>query len=106
MDNLNQNQNNMMGSLGSVEPQKKSYGALIAVVIILILMIIGGLYFLGQRINKTPYQAGAVKTSDSVTQAMKSQSSSDNIAAIESDLKATSVSTLDQGASAFEAQMQ
>ena len=96
---------NQMGNLGgSVE--KKSHGPLIAVVIILFLIIIGGLYFLGQRMSSKSYQNLQQNgQTDSQIQNLQQQSSSDDPNAINADLKATNVNNLDQGAAAFEADM-
>ena len=106
MDTFNPNQ---MPPLPGQE-EKKSVGPLIAVIIILALIIIGGLYFLKERSSIVPYTPAltntSTTTSDSVTASLNQQSSSDNLNSIESDLNATNVDNLDQGASAVEAQLQ
>jgi hypothetical protein len=97
MDNLNQN---MPGVAGEA---KKSYGALIAVILILVLMVIGGLYFLGQRMSREDYTVPANTTGgDAVTKSMNEQSNSDDVSSIEADLNATNIDDTDQGAAAIE----
>lgn len=100
MDNLNQNQMPPM----MAEPEKKSSGPLIAVIIILALIVIGGLYFLKARSSQDIYTPPAVETSDVDT--LKQQSSSDTLESIEADLNATNLDNLDQGAAAIEAELQ
>lgn len=99
MDTFNPNQ---MPPLGA-ETNKKSAGPLIAVIIILALIVIGGLYFLKERSSQPTY---VPETSDATTESLKEQGSSDDLNSIEADLKATDVDGLDQGAAAFEATLE
>lgn len=92
-------------SMGSIEPHKKSYGALIAVVVILFLIVIGGLYFLGQRIDQ-PYINPTTTGGDEMTNSFNSQSDSDDVTSIEADLNATNIDNVDQGAAATESEIQ
>ena len=85
------------------DTNKKSVGPLIAVIIILALIIIGGLYFLKQRTSQKVYPAA---TSDTVTDSLNKQSSSDDLNSIEKDLKATDVNNLDEGSAAIDSQLQ
>lgn len=86
------------------DPEKKSAGPLVAVIIILFLIIIGGLYFLKTRSSQNTY--APVETGDSVTTSLNQQSSSDELDSIEADLNATNLDNLDQGAAAIEAELQ
>lgn len=88
----------------SSDLNKKSMGPLIAVIIILALIIIGGLYFLKERSSQPVYVP--TTTNDEVTDSLNKQSSSDDLNSIEADLKATDVDNLDQGATAVEATLQ
>jgi len=81
---------------------KKSYGPLIAVVVILFLIVIGGLYFLGQRMSRGSYQSLQQPNQDQVTESLQSQGDSDDISSIEADLNATDIDSLDQGAAVIE----
>lgn len=103
MDTFNSSQvPPMPGSVGQME-HKKSSGPLIAVIVILILIVIGGMYFLGQRMNG---DYGVPTGSDEITASLKAQSSSDDLNSIEADLNNTKVDNIDQGAAVFEAEMQ
>jgi hypothetical protein len=104
MDTFNPNQ---MPPMPPVE-NKKSIAPLISVIVILVLIIVGGLYFLKERSNQqvyTPVQETAPQ-GDSVTASLKQQSSSDDLNSIESDLNATNLNNLDQGAAAIQAELQ
>jgi hypothetical protein len=85
------------------QPEKKSVGPLVAVIIILALIIIGGLYFLKERSRQNAYVP--TETSDSITTGLQQQSSSDNLESIEADLNATNLNNLDQGATAIQAEL-
>lgn len=100
MDTFNPNQMPPMQG----DMSKKSMGPLIAVIIILALIIIGGLYFLKERASQPIYVPAA--TGDSVTASLNQQSSSDDLNSIEKDLNATNVDNLDQGAAAVEVTLQ
>jgi len=100
MDTFNPNQMPPMQG----DMNKKSMGPLIAVIIILALIVIGGLYFLKERSSQQVYVP--TSTNDTVTDSLNKQSSSDDLNSIETDLKATNVDNLDQGAAAIDSQLQ
>ena len=100
MDTFNPNQ---MPPL-SQTPEKKSVGPLIAVVIILALIIVGGLYFLKQRSSQDLYLPPQEQT-DNIADSLKQQSASDDLGSIEADLNAENFDNLDQGAAAIEAEL-
>jgi hypothetical protein len=99
MDTFNPNQMPPMYN----DANQKSSGPLIAVIIILALIIIGGLYFLKERASQKVYPIG---TTDTATNDLNKQSTSDDLNSIEKDLKSTNIDNLDQGAAAIEAQLQ
>jgi cytoskeletal protein RodZ len=102
MDTFNPGQ---MPPIGT-QNDKKSFGPLIAVIIILALIIIGGLYFLKTRsTQQNTYVPVQNQTEDNITASLKQQGSSDDLNSIESDLKATDVNSLDQGAAVIDAQL-
>lgn len=101
MDTFNPNQMPPMPG----QTEKKSAGPLIAVIVILALIIIGGLYFLKER-SSQPVYVPTTQSGDSVTAALNQQSGSDNLNSIQSDLNNTDVNNLDQGASTVESQLQ
>ena len=86
------------------QPEQHSKGALIAVIIILAVIIVGGLYFLKQR-NKMDYKP-AVEQKDQITESLRQQGGSDEVNSIEADLQSTNFDNLDQGASVLEYQLQ
>ncbi len=71
-----------------------SAGPMIGVIIILAVIVLGGLYFWGQRTDR-----GGDALNDDVTAAeleeIESQSSSDEVSSIEADLEATDIESLD-----------
>ena len=71
---------------------KSSAGPVIAIVIVLAVIILGGLYFWGQRDNATENTADAYLSGD--TAAIKTQSSSDDVNSIEKDLNGTNVDSI------------
>jgi uncharacterized protein HemX len=101
MDNFNPNQ---MPPIQN-QPEKKSMGPLVAVIVILALIIIGGLYFLKQRSNQQVYVPVEQEQKDAVTESLNQQGSSDELNSIESDLNTTNVDSLDQGATVIEAEL-
>ncbi len=81
-------------------PEKKlQMGPIIGSVIVVILLILGGLYFIGKRIgeNETPAPLPQVilDTPDSALEALGEQNTSDEINSIQSDLDATPIDELD-----------
>jgi len=103
MDTFNPNQMPPMPGVGSVAP-KKSSGPLIAVIVILALIIIGGLYFFKARMSER--EAYAPATEDAITESLNQQGTSDELGSIEADLNATDIDNLDQGAAVIEAELQ
>lgn len=100
MDTFNPNQ--MPGM--PVQTEKKSVGPLVAVIIILALIVVGGLYFLKERSSQNTY-VPPVPEGDNVTASLKKQGSSDDLKSIEADLNATDLNNLDQGASVIQAEL-
>ena len=105
MEPTNQNLNQNLGNLSGI-PNNKSKGPLIAVIVILFLIVIGGLYFLGQRMNKSYNPTTDTLTTDPVTDSMNTQSDSDDVSSIEADINATNIDNVDQGAAVIEAELQ
>lgn len=87
---------------------KKSVGSLIAVIIILALIIVGGLYFLKERTlreNYVPPVDQINEQADSITESLNQQSTTDDLESIEADLNSTDLDNLDQGAAAIETEL-
>ena len=66
-----------------------SLGPIIGGIVILVIIILGGLYFWGQRVNDSD------AVIDGSVESINMQSDSDAAAAIEADLDATDVENLD-----------
>lgn len=77
--------NNM--NVGTVESSGGSTGLIIGAVVILAIIVLGGLYFWGQRANDALL--------NETVESINTQSSSDEAAAIEADLDATDIENLD-----------
>ncbi|MES2214055.1 MAG: hypothetical protein V4465_01515 [Patescibacteria group bacterium] len=76
---------------------ESSVGPVIATIIILAVIVLGGLYFWGQRgadmtSETVPAQTQSV---DETTAAIESQSSSDDTSAIDADLRSTDTTSVD-----------
>ncbi|MBN2093847.1 MAG: hypothetical protein JW740_00515 [Candidatus Zambryskibacteria bacterium] len=87
-------------------PEKKSIGPLISVIIILVLIIVGGLYFLKTRSERNVYIPNTEEGADSVVESLKQQEESDELDSIEADLLNTDLDNLDQDAAAIEAELE
>lgn len=84
---------------------ENSAGPVIATVIILAVIILGGLYFWGERSNQRDVKdadanSAAAANTDQTTAAIRSQSSSDDISSIEADLNNTNTEAIDADLSA------
>ncbi len=101
MDTFNPNQ--MPPMAGS--PEKKSIGPLIAVIVILTLIVVGGLYFLKERSAQEVY-VPTEEQQDFATASFNQQGSTDDLESIEADLNATVLDDLDQDAADIEAELQ
>lgn len=99
------NQNPGQNPMGTVMPQtpqtpsdKKTIGPLVGVVIIILVLVLGGLYYWGQKIN-TEDQTVSPETitgaDDPLLAELNQQSDADTTAAIETDLNATDLSNID-----------
>jgi len=83
------------------EPQKKSTGAVIGSIIVIVVIIVGGLYLWGKQISEkraqesmTPEQI--LSEPDNSLNALQNQSKSDEVSDIEKDLNATDLNELDK----------
>jgi hypothetical protein len=72
---------------------ESSVGPMIGIIIILAVIVLGGLYFWGQRANKSG-NALDENTAAELDQ-IQSQSSSDEVSSIQADLDATDIDSLD-----------
>jgi hypothetical protein len=83
-----------------MEQQKSSIGSIIGTVIIIAIIILGGLYFWGKRIEESKLKQNLVSgtttepTSMNEAAVIKSVSSSDDLNSIQTDLNNTNLSNL------------
>ncbi len=94
--------------MNSVQPpapeNKSSIGSIIGTVIVIAIIILGGLYFWGKRIDEAKMKEGLVSNEDVTTPsvqdenmeaaAIMSVTNSDDLNSIEADLKATNLDNL------------
>ncbi len=76
---------------------KSSIGSIIAAIIIIALIILGGLYFWGKRIEDMKLKQDLVSGTDTTMDeaaAIKSISDNDDLGSIEADLQATNLDNL------------
>jgi hypothetical protein len=75
-----------------------SLGPIVGTIIILLVIILGGLYFWGERVkrmNTIPRDVSTEEQTDQDIESITTQSSSDATADIEADLNATDVDSID-----------
>lgn len=103
-DSLNQHENPVQNPAPQVvKPAESSMGPIIGTVIILAVIILGGLYFWGERtrnMNPSGNEAASVTattsaTSDAELNALRTQSNANDTASIEADLQNTDIDNLD-----------
>ncbi|MBL7045458.1 MAG: hypothetical protein ISR99_00245 [Parcubacteria group bacterium] len=84
---------------GDMSEEKKSSGPFVGIVIIVLVLVVGGLYFWGSKLSKerqdlvTPEEIQA--EADPSLEALSTQSTSDAVADIEADLDTTDLGGLD-----------
>lgn len=108
-----QNQTPIM-TPGLTPHEEKSIGPAIGIIIIIVVIVLGGLYFWGQRLEmrspatteNPPVENTQVSNSPAELQEIQSQSSADDTAAIEADLNATNVDSLGTEMNSVDAEAQ
>ncbi|OHA88065.1 MAG: hypothetical protein A2653_02570 [Candidatus Zambryskibacteria bacterium RIFCSPHIGHO2_01_FULL_43_25] len=101
MENMENPNNPMEGGVG---PQRSSAGPIIGIIIIIVVLVLGGLYFWGQKLSQeslledssmtTETEAMIESRSAAATRQLRVQSASDDISYIEADLNATELESL------------
>lgn len=77
---------------GPQRPKEGSFGPTLAIILIVILIALGGLYYFTQGVD---YAQDGQFNNDPAVEEMQTQGSSDDIAEIEADLEATNFSEID-----------
>ncbi len=89
----------------SASPKHNGMGGIIAIIVIVVLLALGGVYYLmtGGGMMQD-YMTGDVENPDPAVQAALSQSSSDEISAIEADVNSTDFAEIDAAMAELDAQ--
>lgn len=80
-----------------------SIGPLVGIIIVVLIIVLGGMYFWGQRIDSG--QETGVKN-DAATQSLQNQSASDDLASIEADVNNTDLQNIDSEMSQIDADLE
>jgi len=91
MNDVNQNEGVPTGD----ERGQKSAGPVIGIIIIVLVLVFGGLYFWGKRVTQEPTPEAIMNMPDSQLETLGTQNTSDEVTAIEEDLNATDLENLD-----------
>ncbi|MDP2705154.1 MAG: hypothetical protein Q8O71_01995 [bacterium] len=75
------------------KPVASSVGPLVGIIIVVIIIVLGGMYFWGQRVDRSGIDP--MLENDAMTQSLENQSSSDDLTAIEADIDNTDLENLD-----------
>ena len=100
MDEQNQEYRSAGSSQGTPAPEKKQTGSIIGSIIVVIVILIGGLYFWGTT-NKTDNLDPTINPEtgepipDIIGDALREQGTADDLNAIEGDLNATDINSID-----------
>ena len=92
---------NDAGAESGAAPQTKGSqaGPVIGSIIVIIVLVLGGLYFIGQKVSKDgifePSPEEILNESDLILETLENQGTSDEVSAIEEDLNATILEDLD-----------
>jgi len=75
---------------------KQTWGPLVGVIIIVAIIVLGGLYFWGQKLVTGGDMKDTTSEPDPKREALESQDSSDEVSSIEEDIENTDFSGIDQ----------
>ena len=77
------------------DTQNKSAGPIVGIVIIVLILVFGGLYFWGQRAVEEPTAQDVMNAPDYALDSLAKVGTSDEVPAIETDLNGTDLNNLD-----------
>ena len=83
---------------------RKPMGPIIGSIIIVLLIVLGGLYFWGERLNREE-MLNQQTAPDAVVDDLKTQGTSDKVSSIEADVSATNLDDLDAGLKDIDAEL-
>ncbi|MEX0931507.1 MAG: hypothetical protein WDZ88_02035 [Candidatus Paceibacterota bacterium] len=97
-------------------PKEGTMGPIIGSVIVIVVIILGGIFFWSERVDKADMETNEsasdidttapIPNEDEQTQALETQSNSDEIASIESDINQTDLDELDAEMANIEAELE
>src|SRR3989344_3916136 len=96
---------NFGGGNMNMEPEEKSVGPIVGSIIVIVIIILGGLYFSGAKLAKYTQTPEEILGDTTVTEELRSQSASDEVVDIEADLEASDFSDIDTDLSDIESQL-
>jgi hypothetical protein len=112
--NINQNPNpsNIIPQMEERASKPSSVGPFVGIIIVILVIVLGGLYFWGQRLDKSSNEpvipedtmTGSPAEDDSI-EMLETQGLSDEISDIEGDLNTTNLDNLDQGLQQIESEL-
>jgi hypothetical protein len=107
MDEQNQEYRSTGTSQGTPAPEKKQTGSIIGSIIVVIVILIGGLYFWGttnktDTIDPTIDPETGEPVQDIIGDALREQGTADDLDTIESDLNATDINSIDADVESIE----
>jgi len=85
------------------QQEEKSTGPLVGIIIVVVVLVFGGLYFWGKQVSENsqieleelPSASEITNTPDETLETLGTQGTSDEVGAIESDLNSTNLDNLD-----------
>ncbi len=77
--------------------KKTPFGPVVGLIVILVIIIVGGVYFWGQRVRTVTNEATQNSQQDAQTESLNTQGFTDETTSIESDLNITNFSNIDSG---------
>ena len=100
-----------MDTINTIQAPRKPVGPTVAIIVILLLLALGALYIVGGRVAERadkeatePTPADIAAEQDPALTSLQNVSTSDEVDAIEADLNATNVNTLDAETEAINAE--
>lgn len=87
-------------------PKSSSVGALIGIVVVILVIVLGGLYFWGQRVEQLEQKDSLTALGeDNSVETLQTQGTSDEIGDIEADVNATDLENLDKEVGTIDAEL-
>ncbi len=109
MEDTELNANNQNTAQSGAESSKTQVGPVVGSIIVIVIIILGGLYFIGKKASEegafAPTAEEILESPDQALQMLAEQGTSDEITAIEEDLNATELNNIDTELKNVEAEL-